>query len=471
MTELACPPATAQTVLWQPASNLDAEHYVLGSLILEPDRLVDVQEAGLESGHFTLRDHEIVYEAIQDLVAAGKDTGLAMLGPRLRTHPDLKHIDNKPAWLHEIAQVPWSTARAAEYARLVVDAHRNTELGRRLVAALQTLNAHAATGMAESLSAAEDEIVGLLADSAPSETRTFAEIAPEAARAVDTLQKADAYAKRLTTGWSGLDGLLGDLRPGSVTLIAARPSQGKSSLANGLIRHHSVALRRPALLVTLEVPGIDVLRNIACAEARVNGHALVGGQLGDADYQDFTTAMEQVRQAPAHLIDRAVTAKRVRAITSRLAKTHGLELVIVDYLQLLTPTERRQDNREREVARMSAELKQAAMESGVAMVVLSQLNRAVETRNGPPVLSDLRDSGSLEQDADAVVLLSTTDDVRMSPAGEVEKKRVEVAKNRNGPTGVTHLAFHKSWTRFDDLGGFDILDAAPKPDRKSRWRK
>lgn len=254
----------------------------------------------------------------------------------------------------------------------------------------------------------------------------------------------------LTTGFRDLDHVLNRMRAGQLLTVGARPAVGKSVFALNIAWNVAHEQRQPVVLFTLEMSRTEVLERLIAAAARVSLHMLQNRQLDDHAWQRIATALPDLTAAPLYVDDTAdLTLAQLRARARQSRQRHGVQLVLVDYLQLLTPSSRR-ENRQADVAEMSRGLKLAAKQLEVPVVVLSQLNRAVEQRQSKrPVLSDLRESGAVEQDSDVVLLLARDPS---APAGSPESEEAEVivAKQRNGPTGDVKLGWQGFYARFTD---------------------
>ena len=261
------------------------------------------------------------------------------------------------------------------------------------------------------------------------------------------------------TGYTDVDHILLGLQPSSLTIVGARPSIGKTSFALGILTHVGAVLRRPALLFSLEMSHLELSQRMLASEARVDAQRMRTGQLGDADWQKVSRAITRLAEATIFVDDNPhLTVMDVRARARRVKKQHGdLGVVVVDYLQLMS-SRTRAENRQVEVAEMSRGLKILARELECPVVALSQLSRNLEQRaDKRPMLSDLRESGSLEQDADVVLFLYREE--AYDADAPVEKRglaEVLVSKHRNGPTGHANLAFLAQYARFDNLGGQGI---------------
>jgi replicative DNA helicase len=271
---------------------------------------------------------------------------------------------------------------------------------------------------------------------------------------IERLANQNDTVTGLRTGYVDLDEMLAGLQPSSLTVVGARPSMGKTSLALGMVITAGVVVRRPVLLFSLEMGHFELTQRILSSEALVDSHRLRIGRLHDADWNKVGHAISRLSDAPIFIDDNPnLTVMDIRARARRLKKTEGdLGLVVVDYLQLMTGRGRA-ENRQVEVSEISRGLKILARELEVPVVALSQLSRGLEARQDKrPMLSDLRESGSIEQDADVVLFIYREEqydpDTPLDRRGMAE---IIVAKHRNGRTGSVHLAFLNQYARFDNM--------------------
>jgi replicative DNA helicase len=274
----------------------------------------------------------------------------------------------------------------------------------------------------------------------------------------------------LSTGFTDLDRLTSGLHAGEMVVIAARPSVGKTSLAMNIAEHVAVELRQPVGVFSLEMTAESLVMRLLCSLARVNLRAVREGFLATRDFPKLTGAAGRLSGAPLFIDDTSgLSILQLRAKARRLAQQHGIKLFVVDYLQLLHSTARRVDNRQQEIADISNGLKALAKELRVPVVVLSQLNRDVEKRGAgeAPRLSDLRESGAIEQDADLVGLLyrdskgKDDEDAGRDFDEDAMPVKLYIAKQRNGPTGELNLTFLKSFTRFESAAKIGEEDIPP----------
>jgi replicative DNA helicase len=269
----------------------------------------------------------------------------------------------------------------------------------------------------------------------------------------------------LSTGFADLDKMTSGLHPGEMVVIAARPSMGKTSLAMNIAEHVAVELNQPVGVFSLEMTSDSLVLRMLCSRARVNLRSIREGFIAERDFSKLTFAAGKLSSSPLFIDDTsALSILQLRAKARRMHQQHGVKLFVVDYLQLLHSTARRAENRQQEIADISNGIKALAKELNVPVIVLSQLNRELEKdKNRKPRLSDLRESGSIEQDADLVGLLykaSASEDEDGQPAEESEGLPVNllIAKQRNGPTGDVALTFLKGYTRFESAAKFSDAD-------------
>jgi replicative DNA helicase len=444
-----------------PPHNADAEKAVLGALILQPERTPEVAEL-LAGDDFHDKRHRIVYECLVDLGARGAPVDFLTVGEALRAQGLLQAIGGTEA-LIELGAGVTSAAHVVHHAQIVSE----TATLRRLI--------ETATAMIEEAHATRpdgDSVRRLLDES---EQRVFqlsnrANVqGAEPVRTVleEAFKKIDARTHReltgLTTGFYELDEKLCGLNAGDLVILAARPSMGKTALALNVIE--SAALSQPealggrapvVLFFSLEMGKQSIVQRMLCSRARVDAHKLRTGRIPDEDYAALSEAAGELARSQIFIDDTpGLTVMSLRGRARRIKAKHGLDLVVLDYLQLMSHP--KSESRQLEISEISRSLKALARELEIPVIALSQLSRAVEGKDrsprGWPLLSDLRESGSIEQDADIVMMLyraeyyATDDEQRQESQG---KAQVIIAKHRNGPTGEVGLQFRPSIMRFEN---------------------
>lgn len=432
-----------------PPQDVGAEMSVLGSMLLSKDAIADVVEE-IRGTDFYRPAHEAIYDAIMDLFGRGEPADAITVSDELRRRGTLDRAGGAAYLGDLIAGVP-TAANAGYYARIV----RERATLRRLVDAGTRI-----VQMGYSRDGGEvDEIVNLAQAEvyAASQQRKSEDYLPLSAileGAIDEIEAAGSRGKGVygvPTGFADLDKLTNGLHAGQMVIIAARPAIGKSTLAIDIARAASIHHQRPAVVFSLEMTRNEITMRLLSAEAGVLLQRLRNGEMRPEDWQRVAQVQGRLEQAPFFIDDSPnMTLPEIRAKARRLKQQHGLELIVIDYLQLMT-SGKRVESRQQEVSEFSRALKLLAKELEVPVIALSQLNRGPEQRGDKkPMMSDLRESGSIEQDADIVILLHREDAYEKDHprAGEAD---FIVAKHRNGPTATLTTAFQGHYSRFVDM--------------------
>ena len=431
-----------------PPHDLAAEQCVLGGMLMSKDAISDVMEVIRPADHYRPA-HQLVHEAILELYGRGEPADPVTVSDLLAKRGELARVGGG-AYLHTlIASVP-TAANAGYYARIVRERailRRLVEVGTRIVQL-----GYAGDGDADELvDRAQAEVYGVTEHRVTEDFLPLSEIMPGALDEIEAIGSRGGVMTGVPTGFVDLDTLTNGLHPGQMVVIAARPAIGKSTLALDLARAAAIKHRLATVMFSLEMSRNEITMRLLSAEARVPLQAMRTGQLGEDDWTRLARRMSEVVDAPLFIDDSPnMSMMEIRAKCRRLKQRHDLRMVIVDYLQLMT-SPRRVENRQQEVSEMSRSLKLLAKEVDVPVVAISQLNRGPEQRNDKrPLLSDLRESGSIEQDSDVVILLHREDAYeRESPrAGEAD---MIIAKHRNGPTTTVTVAFQGHYSRFVDM--------------------
>nr|WP_239135284.1 replicative DNA helicase [Streptomyces sp. SID12488] len=427
----------------------DAERSVLGGMMLSEDAIADVVEVLDGPGDFHAPGHELVYGAILGLHSSGQPADPITVTNHLREQGLLAKAGGGPAVHALIGTVP-TAANAEHYAGIV----RDCAIRRRLVKAgtMIVQLGYDGADATESMDAAQAELneaaqlredpdAALIGDDLDDLTSELADL------------QQNGHATGVLTGYTDFDGLTHGLHPGQMVIVAGRPALGKSTVGVDMVRQAAIRDGRPAAFFSLEMSRREVQHRIIAAEARIGLHHIRGGSMTDTDWVRFAQHLPRVKAAPL-TIDATPnqTVTQIKARCRRLKQRGGLDLVVIDYLQLLgSGSGRRTETRQQEVSDMSRSIKLMAKELEVPVVVLAQLNRGPEQRTDKkPQVSDLRESGSLEQDADIVILLHREDayDKDSPRAGEAD---LIVGKHRNGPTATITLAAQLHYSRFVDM--------------------
>jgi len=432
-----------------PPQDVAAEQSVLGGMLISKDAIADVVEE-LKGNDFYRPAHELVFDAIMDLYGRGEPADAITVLAELTKRGEVGRVGGAP-YIHElIAMVP-TAANAGYYARIVRERailRRLVEAGTRIVQL-----GYAADGgdVDEIVNNAQAEVYAVTETRASEDYVILGEVL---GATVDEIEAAGSRGEGMVgvpTGFADLDRLTNGLHPGQMIVIAARPAIGKSTLAIDFVRSAAIKNNQAAVVFSLEMSKTEITMRLLSAEARVHLQKLRNGSMSDDDWQKLAGTMGRISEAPLFIDDSPnMSLMEIRAKCRRLKQRHDLKLVVIDYLQLMT-SGKRVESRQQEVSEFSRALKLLAKELEVPVIALSQLNRGPEQRTDKkPAMSDLRESGSIEQDADMVILLHREDAYeKESPrAGEAD---LIVAKHRNGPTDTITVAFQGHYSRFVDM--------------------
>ena len=430
-----------------PFSN-EAEQSVLGAMFLDMERIPDVIEA-VRADDFYLPRNKELFEAMMDIYSVGKPIDLVTLLDQLTLRGSLASIGG-PDYILEVTATLPTTANVKHYVRIVEE--KSTL--RKLIRAAAELSdqCYSQTEEVETvLELAERSIFDITQSRL---TKGFTHIKTLLGQNLDKLAELADHKTETTgvpTGFSDLDRITVGLQPSDLILVAARPAMGKSSFAINIAQHAAVKNRSPIALFTLEMSDIQVAARMLASEAMVSGESLKKGNIADADWGKLAEAIDVLSNSPIYIDDTSgISPAEIGAKCRRLKMEHGLGLVVIDYLQLMAGS-RRTDNRQQEISEISRSLKVLAKDLNVPIIALSQLNRAPEARtNHRPMLSDLRESGAIEQDADIVMFLYR-DDYYNEESEEPNTAECIIAKHRNGEVGTVKLAWIKEYTKFADL--------------------
>jgi replicative DNA helicase len=435
-----------------PPQNLEAEESVLGSMMLSTEAIGDVVEI-LEPDDFYRGANAKIYAALRGLYARGEPVDIITAVALLEREGTLEDIGGR-LYLRDLVDSVPTPRSAAHYAEIVSKA----ALRRRLISAAADImeRAYASADDAEAVAdQAEQRIYDVARREDKDEVATIRDLVDHAMFELETIQNRESAYTGLPTGFRDFDDLTSGLQPGNLVIIAARPGIGKSSLALNMARNVAVA-GHPVAVFSLEMARQELGMRLLCAEARVPWDRIRNKRVGPQDWSNVVHAAEILHDAPLHIVDAGnINIVDIRAKARRMSGRGGLKLLIVDYMQLMTsPNSRRPDNRQQEVAEISRSLKLLAKELMIPVVALSQLNRNPEARaDKRPQLSDLRESGSIEQDSDIVMFIHRDDQ-------DQEKKReaeLIISKHRNGPTGSIRLHFEPSLTQFRNAARGDAM--------------
>ena len=434
-----------------PPQNLEAETSLLGSILIEKDAIIRVADIVTTEDFYTER-HALIYAAIMDLYEGRQPIDIVSLSNKLSEAGELEHAGGS-AYVAELTSAVPTAAHVVHYASIV--AHKATL--RRLIAAASNITSFGydeQTPLDQLLDKAEQTIFEV---SQKNLKQNFIPISSILTDSFDRLNEMHSNSDKLRgvpTGFRDLDKLLAGLQNSDLLIVAARPSMGKTTLVMNIAHHVAAKEGIPVGFFSLEVSKEQLIDQLLAIESGIDSWKLRTGALDEDDFPRINEAMAELSEAPLYIDDSAMTnVMEMRTKARRLQAEHGLGLIIIDYLQLISGGARTQEGRQQEVSEISRGLKGLARELNVPVIALSQLSRAVESRNPPiPQLSDLRDSGSIEQDADVVAFIYRP--WYYDKQADENTTEVLVKKHRNGPTGDVELYFHPEQRRFTDLDRF-----------------
>jgi replicative DNA helicase len=432
-----------------PPQNLEAEESVLGAMMLSPGAIGAVSEI-LDAGDFYRESHATIYRAALALYAKGDPVDAITLVDELEERSELEDVGGRVR-IHELAALVPATANAAHYARIV----REMATLRGLIRAggeIARLGWERPGEAVELVDRAEQVLFELSQQRVTGEFTHIEQLLKESFERITALYEAGAEVTGVPSGFRDLDRLTSGFQPGNLIIVAARPSMGKSALALCMAANLAVRHETPVALFTLEMSKAEVTQRLMCSEAKVESQRLRTGKLAQDDWPRLTAACDKLAKAPIYVDDTgSINMMEIRSKARRLKSRHPeLGLIVVDYLQLMTSGST-VENRVQEVSQISRNLKVLARDLEVPILALSQLSRAVEQRTDKhPQLSDLRDSGSIEQDSD-LVLFIYRDEYYNEESDQQGLAEVHLAKHRNGPTDSVKLSFLKRYAKFADL--------------------
>ncbi len=434
----------------------DAERGVLGCILLSPNEALGECLRLMKSGAEAFYDlrHQAIYAALVAMYDARQPIDLITVQQRLRDAAQLEAVGGL-TYLNQLADCVPSAANLAYYVEIVMEKH----LLRRM---LQTCTGvigrvYDCEGDVPSLlDEVERDILRINEDRERAETKPIKELVNSAITTIEELHARQGMLSGLSTGFQDLDKMTTGLHKGEMIVIAARPSMGKTSLAMNIVEHVAIELQLPVAVFSLEMTAESIVLRMMCSRAEVNLRDVREGFLAERDFPRLTQAAGQIAASPLFIDDTSgLSILQLRARARRMWQQHQIKLVVIDYLQLLhSDSKRGKENRQQEISEISAGIKALSKELEVPIIILSQLNREFEKdKSRKPKLSDLRESGAIEQDADLVGLLykpSSGDEDESVPRDEPGGVQISllIAKQRNGPTGDVPLTFLKRFTRF-----------------------
>jgi replicative DNA helicase len=436
--------------------NREAEEAVLGSCLQDVEAVAEVVEI-LQADDFYVKNHSIIFTAMLELFHEGSGADLTLVGEELLKRGQLERIGGALEIARLVERVP-SSANVLYHTRIVID----KALQRRLISAANEILERTRSGsssVGELVDQAESMIFEVAHRSVGGDVATLGEMVHEILRAVDS--RRDGETVGLQTCYPDLDDKLGGLHGGQLIILAARPSMGKTTFALNIALRAACneEARAPVGIFSLEMTRQQLAQNLLCCHSRVDAHLLRKGTLSSDEYERLGHSGHELSSIPIYIDDTpGINSLQLRAKARRLKSMHDIGLVVVDYLQLVQGPNT--ENRQQEISQISMGLKRLARELEVPVIAISQLNRSVDAREDHrPRMSDLRESGSLEQDADIVLFLYREDyyDQGRNPSTQ-NKAQLIVAKHRNGPVGEVDLTFFPDQLRFEPYSDLDFRE-------------
>lgn len=442
----------ADTVLEKiPPQNLEAEMAVLGSMLIDQESIAVAIES-IDKDSFYKGAHKKIFEAITELYNANKAVDLITLTDELKRKESLDAVGGVSFLTSLVNSVP-TTANISHYVAIV----KEKSILRNLISnstKIVSLCYDSDSNINELVDTAEKLIFEVRDHRSRSSYQHLKEIIKDSIERIDMLYQQKTHVTGVATGFVDFDIQTAGLQPSDLIIIAGRPSMGKSAFALGLAEYAGVVSKLPVAIFSLEMSKDQLVQRMLCSHAKVDAHKVRTGYLATSDWPRLTAAAGKLSESPIFIDDTpAISVMELRAKARRLKMHHDIQLIILDYLQLMRGSNT--ESRQQEISEISRSLKALARELNAPIVAISQLSRAVESRTDHrPQLSDLRESGAIEQDADVVVLILREEYYNPTPDNQGIAEII-TAKQRNGPVGSTKLTFIKEYTRFENIARYE----------------
>jgi replicative DNA helicase len=444
-----------------PPQNIEAEQMVLGAVLIENDSINKIVEI-LTPDDFYKDAHRRIFSVMLDMFESGEAIDLVTLSDKLRGTKGLETVGDASYLSLLVSMVP-TAANIKNHALII----REKSVLRRLIHTATEIitqsydDTRTSVSVDELLDQAERSIFEITQKKIRDSFVALKDIVKDSFKTIERLYERKEMVTGLPTGFADIDKLTSGFQPSDLIIVAGRPSMGKTAFCLNVAAHAAIDKEKAVAVFSLEMSKEQLVLRMLCSEARVDAHKLRTGYLSESDWPKLTLAAGRLSEAPIFIDDTAaISVLEMRAKARRLKAEHGLELIIVDYLQLMRGRGR-DDNREQEISNISRSLKALAKELQVPVIALSQLNRAVETRGKDkrPMLADLRESGAIEQDADVIFFIYRDEVYNKCECphdgeclcGRRGVAEVIIGKQRNGPIGKVDLTFMSRYTRFENL--------------------
>lgn len=442
----------ATEALKVPPHSIEAEQSVLGGLMLDNSSWEKVADL-LVDHDFYRQDHQLIFRGIADLFEKSQPVDVITLAEWHDKRGELDKV-GELAYLGTLARNTPSAANILAYASIV----RERSILRQLISIGTSISSAAfnpdGLSSEDMLDMAERKVFEI-AEKGAKRSGGFVQVKEVLGKVVDridTLFEQDSPITGLSTGFTDFDMQTSGLQPADLVIVAGRPSMGKTTFAMNLAENAAIKSKEPVAVFSMEMPADSLAMRMLSSLGQIDQHRLRSGRLHDDDWPRLTSAIALLNEAPMFIDDTpALTVTELRARARRLKREHGLSLIVIDYIQLMQGSGKGGENRATELSEISRSLKGLAKELDVPLIALSQLNRSLEQRpNKRPVMSDLRESGAIEQDADLIVFIYR-DEVYNEDSPDKGKAEIIIGKQRNGPIGTVALTFQGKYTRFENF--------------------
>jgi len=440
-----------------PPQSIEAEQSVIGGLLIDNNRWDNIADI-LRPADFYRKEHRLIFTAIASLAQENSPADVVTVAEFLENNHELDSVGGMP-YLGSLANNTPSAANIVAYAKIV----RERSVMRQLMTAAgeisDTVYAPGGRNATELLDRAEQTILDISERGARRQGgfEPLKLLLTKAVDRIDTLFHSDSALTGISSGFKDLDDLTSGMQASDLVILAGRPSMGKTSLAINIAENAAVGEKKHVAIFSMEMPGEQLAMRMLSSLGRINGHKVRTGKLEDDDWPRLMSAMTMLSEAPIYIDDTpGLSPMEIRARARRLKREHGLDMIIVDYLQLMQSGES-SENRATEISAITRSMKNLAKELNVPVIAMSQLNRSLENRpDKRPIMSDLRESGAIEQDAD-VILFIYRDEVYNEDSQDKGTAEIIISKQRNGPTGTVRLTFLGQYTKFENYihAGFD----------------
>lgn len=434
-----------------PPHSLEAEQSVLGGLMLSASAWDQVADK-ITDTDFYREDHRLIFQAVRDLHESSRPCDAVTVSEWFESHGQADQVDGGN-YISQLANNTPSAANVGAYADIV----REKSILRSLIDVGSTITTSAFTSdgrESKTLLEEAERLVFAIADKGSRGGSGFVSVQDSLKEAMAKIEELNAFEGDITgipTGYQEFDKLTAGLQPSDLIVVAGRPAMGKTTFAMNIAEHAAIKHGKSVAVFSMEMASLQLVMRMFSSVGQINQTRIRTGTLDDMDWPKLTSAMNLLHKSKIFIDDTpALSPAELRARARRLKREHDIDMIVVDYLQLMSVPDNK-ENRATEIAEISRSLKTIAKELNVPVVALSQLNRALEQRpNKRPLMADLRESGAIEQDADLIVFIYR-DEVYNKETGEKGKAEIIIGKHRNGSTGTVHLAFQGPWLRFVNL--------------------